>query len=832
MKEAVDSLNLIKKEGTFAEKNRIFNCLIKSLAFKKDLFLAKKVYDRLISLNLHRNGYFGNRAVHMFVECGSLDDAIHAFEVVGVKNLWLWSVILNGLCRNGCFEEVLRIFSDFNHTHLSADGFILTSVLRACSSLRNLKVGREVHGLVYRRGYESDLFVSNCLIDMYGKCGCANIARRVFDRMLGRDVVSWNSMLNGYTRKKDFDGFLRLVAEIEAGGMVPNLVTWNTMISCYAFYGHAKEALNCFRKMQLMGVKPDVLSCNVLISALSKSRYFEEALELIRQMQNFGLEPDVASWTTLIGGYVGFGYLKEAVSLFSKLQNSGLLQDEHMFSTVLNACAGLEALEQGKEIHGYIIRNELTVGAFLRESLVHMYVKCGKLDDASKLLSHNNIVSWNTLISGYMQKGNMVEAKGLFQKLQSRYLKPDLVSWNIMINCDAEEGNTEGALGVLARMRAAGISPDSVSWNTLIKGYMRSKQIGDAMQLLSRIDSPSSEQNPGSWNTLMTNHINHGDGEEALRVFHLMRNHGVQPDAITFTCILHACALLGALRIGKSVHGCVMRSNTIDKYIKNGLLEMYIKSRDLGTAWKLFTRIRERNLVLWNGMISGFAKSGKPREAHRLFYEMQAEKLSPDVISWTSILSGYTKSGNANKAFEIWRQMRQSGIQLDPFSITAALKACTESGRLGSGREIHGFSITYGLEKTPSVKAGLITMYFNCGSIKEAVSLFESGPRDITLIWNSMISGYVKHGHGKLALSVFQRMQSEGVDVNYVTLMGVSSACFGTNLDYEDRQYCDLILQDMPLNIVKGTLKMFNNGASEFQSKARFHSAMNYYKHM
>ncbi|XXG82229.1 hypothetical protein AAC387_Pa10g0219 [Persea americana] len=152
-------------------------------------------------------------------------------------------------------------------------------------------------------------------------------------------------------------------------------------------------------------------------------------------------------------------------------------------------------------------------------------------------------------------------------------------------------------------------------------------------------------------------------------------------------------------------------------------------------------------------MISRFAKSGKPHEAHRLFQEIQAEKLRPDVISWTSILSGYTKSGNANKAFEIWCQMRQSGIQLDPFSITVALKACTESGRLGSGREIYGFSITYGLEKTPSVKAGLITMYFNCGTIKEAISLFESAPCDITLIWNAMISGYVKQGHGKLALS-------------------------------------------------------------------------------
>lgn len=406
-----------------------------------------------------------------------------------------------------------------------------------------------------------------------------------------------------------------------------------------------------------------------------------------------------------------------------------MLQDEHIFCTVLKACAGLEALEQGREIHGYIIRNELTVRAFLRASLVHMYVKCGKLDNGRKLLSHNDIVSWSTLISGYMQNGNVEESKELFHLLQSRCL-PDLVSWNIMINCRAEEGNTDGSLGKLACMQAAGILPDSVSRNTLIRGYATCKQIGDAMQLLSQIDSPSSKQNPDSWNTLMSNHINHGDGEEALQVLHLMRSHGVELDAITFTCILHARALLGALQIGQSVHGRMIQSNTIDKYINDGFLEMDIKSDDLGTAWKLLARIGERNLVMWNGMISGSARSGKPCAAHRLLHKMQGEKLIPNVISWTTILSGYTKCGNADRGLEIWCQMRLSGFQLDPYSVTAALKACAKSGMVCCRREIHGFSITYGLDKNPSVQAGLITMYFKCGSIKEAVSLFESAPHD------------------------------------------------------------------------------------------------------
>ncbi|KAL5993588.1 hypothetical protein ACLOJK_014513 [Asimina triloba] len=790
LKEAVGCLDSIPKECKPAGKASLYDCLLRSLAVEGDPILARKVYNHMIQSNLHKNGYFGTKITHIFVECGSLADAANAFEAVEHKNLWLWSVILNGFCKAGLFDGALELYRDFSTSCLRADGFILSSILRACGGLRNSRLGREVHGFVYRNGHESNVFVCNCLVDMYGKCGLVRDARNIFDRILHRDVVSWNSVLKCYCQGDNFDGFAGLVAEIAAGGVKPNLITWNSIIAGFAFYGHAKEALNCFYQMQKMGMKPDVISCNSLMSALARCGYFKEALELIKQMQKIGLEPDITSWTTLVSGLVNFGLLNKALRLFARIQFSKVALDELVFCAVLKACSGLGALRQGREIHGYIVRNGFRTGDFLGAYLLHMYSRCGKLDSARKLLLRNNIFSWNSLIAGYVQNGFGKEAKELFKCLQSEPLKPDLVSWNIMIDSNAREGNTRGALDILDHMLSTGISPDLVTWNSIIKGHTKSMQTDGALQTLHQMESSGFKPNSVSWNTLISNHVSHGSAKEALITFHSMRKHGTELDEVTLSSILHACAILGAMGLGKSVHGFLLRRNFRDNFITSALLLMYIRCGNLDAAWKVFVAT-PRNLVLWNVMISGFAKNGRLSEAHGLLGEMQLAKLNPDVISWTSVFCGYAKSGNAIEALEICSQMWRSGVQLDPIALTAASAACARLREIKGGKEIHGFSITSGLEKDPSVQAALISMYSKCGFMNEAALIFKGAPHTSTLIWNSMISGYVMHGHEELALSLFHRMKNEGVDANLITCAAIS-ACCPTNPDVKDGMFQEL----------------------------------------
>ncbi|XP_010261450.1 PREDICTED: pentatricopeptide repeat-containing protein At5g55740, chloroplastic-like [Nelumbo nucifera] len=718
LKEAVSTLDLFQKPILSPERLRMYELLISSIASVGDLSLANEVYRHMKGSDLHRGCYLGTKIIGMFIKCGSLDAALQVFDAVNDKNLHTWSVILTGFCRNGQFDDALHLVRDFSGTHVRADGFVLSNIVKACAGSCNFRLGREVHGFAYRSGYESDIFVNNCLLDAYRKWGRIDDARKLFDRMYLRDIASWNSMLKGYSDAGEFPAFIRLIEEMKAvEGLKLNLITWNTMISGYAAHGCSKEALNCFCKMQSMGMKPDLISCNALISALARDGYFQEVLELIQQMKIVGLEPDIISWTTLIGGYVNSGYFAEALNLFSEIQSSGLVLDKFMYSLSLKACSGLQAIRQGREIHGHMIRNGFSNGTFLSTSLVNMYAKCGRLDCAKPLLSKNDIVSWNSLISGYIKNGDIKEAKELLQQLQAEPLKLDLVSWNLMINCYVEEGDMNGALGIVDLMQSFGLLPDSFSWNSLLKGYAKAGQLSDAVELLGQTEFARCKQDSCSWNTLISTHVKNGKGVKALQAFRFMRIREFEVDPITISCILRACALLGALRIGKSIHGWIIRRKTQDKYVTSALLEMYIKSNALDSAQKLFAVTAKTNLVLWNGMISGLAKCGQMHEAYKLFHEMRSTNLSPDVVSWTSIMLGYIKCGNADLALEVWTQMLQAGVQPDPISLIAASTACANLGMLGIAKEIHGFSITTGLEREPSVQAVLMNMYLECGSM-------------------------------------------------------------------------------------------------------------------
>ncbi|XP_068666620.1 pentatricopeptide repeat-containing protein At5g55740, chloroplastic-like [Aristolochia californica] len=782
LKEAVQTLHVIKEIGDSPENIRILDRLLHLIALKRDLFLAREVYESLVGSNMHKNACLGTKIVSMFIKCGSLGDAIEAFAGTAEKNLQSLSIILKALCDSFCFSEALRLFCDLNETsHVRPDGFVLTSLLRACGGSKNIRLGKQVHGFIYRNGYGNNVFVGNCLIDMYGKCDCLTDACWWFDRMPVRDIVSWNSMLKAYVQERNFDGFAGLVSEMQVKEVEPNLITWNIMISGYAGHGPAKKALNCFYEMQSMGLKPDLISCNSLISALVQNGHVIEALELVRQMQTVGLQPDLVSWTSLIKGYVNLGCFTEALGLFSRVCHTRVALDELIVSAALKACSDLKALRHGKEIHGYIIRNGFQMKGSLNASLVNMYAKCQKLDLSRKLLSDANIVSWNSLIAGYIENGNVDEAKDTFKKLDSKNLKPDLVSWNLMINCLAQYSGANAALETLHLMQSAGISPDLISWNTLIKGFVKSGNVKDAVYLQTQVEGLGFEQSSSSWNILISDNVRNGNGEGALRIFHLMKSHGVDPDAITISCILRACALLQALHIGKSIHGRIIRSQMTDNYINSSLLEMYMESNDLCSARHIFARNPKRNLIFWNGMISGLAKKGKLHEAQGLLHKMQLEKLNPDVVSWTSVITGYVRGGRPDIGLQIWSQMLHLGLHPDPITITAATSACAKLKNLDYGKRIHGFSMITGLHKDPAVQAALISMYCKCGTIKDAVSIFERVSHLSTIIWNSMLSGYMTQKNGNMALYLFQRMRREGIDPNPVTLAIVQSACHQTN---------------------------------------------------
>jgi pentatricopeptide repeat protein len=114
---------------------------------------------------------------------------------------------------------------------------------------------------------------------------------------------------------------------------------------------------------------------------------------------------------------------QKALELFEKLQQEGVQPDSVTFVGVLNACASILALEEGRCVHQQIVEFGCDSEVFVGNSLVHMYAKCGSIEDAWRgfnKMPSRNVVTWNAMVLGHVKCGQGQKALELFQQMQQK----------------------------------------------------------------------------------------------------------------------------------------------------------------------------------------------------------------------------------------------------------------------------------------------------------------------------------------------------------------------------------------------------------------------------
>ena len=142
---------------------------------------------------------------------------------------------------------------------------------------------------------------------------------------------------------------------------------------------------------------------------------------------------DVISWTTLIIGFYEYGDDEEALNCFNKMQIEGVSPNTHTMVCILRACGSMVDVGNGLEIHAHMekkgwLDSDVAVGT----ALLDMFVKCGLLPEAHKIFStlhFRDVVSWTTLIGGFVQFGHAAEALELFDKMRIEGITPDAISF-------------------------------------------------------------------------------------------------------------------------------------------------------------------------------------------------------------------------------------------------------------------------------------------------------------------------------------------------------------------------------------------------------------------
>jgi len=354
-----------------------FGSVLKACTNLVALDRGLEIHKHIIEAGLELHVCVGTALIEFYAKCGRLEDANILFKKMTERNVVTWNTMISIYDQNGQGEEALELFCNMRLAGLKPDRFTFSTILTCCASLALPKHTKIVHANIIKTGAE-DVFVGSALVDAYAKSQNVEDARRVFDSLSDRNVVSWGAIITGYTQSGLEGEALKLFCKMKRSDIKPDHFTFTSILSACASMVALKHGEAIHSLIIKTGFELDMFVGSALIDMYAKCKSTANA-QLV-----FDKSPirNIVMWSAMITGYAHFGHGEEALKLFSQMQLIGPEPDQFTFSSVLRACISLATLENGKQIHAYIIKTGFESWLFVGTNLVDMYAKCGSLLDS------------------------------------------------------------------------------------------------------------------------------------------------------------------------------------------------------------------------------------------------------------------------------------------------------------------------------------------------------------------------------------------------------------------------------------------------------------------
>ena len=363
--------------------------------------------------------------------------------------------------------------------------------------------------------------------------------------------------------------------------------------------------------------------------------------------------PSVVAWTSLINEYVkNRDMVEEAVALYHRMIQEGVNPNHVTYLCVLKACAFLGLIHHGKYVHVNVSVNSSGSELVLGNALIDMYAKCGDVEMAQiefNQMYDRTVVSWNSLISGYVKNHDYEHAFSLFLDMKQGGIEPDPVTFlSVLKMCASKKDLGHGKLthsGILT----AGFEEIAFIENALVDMYCKCECLEDAKRVFGRIKKP----HVGAWNALISGCAELSFPEEAIKNFKEMKCETLELSRVTFLSVLKASSVLAALDLGCEIHELIKRNRLeTDLFVASNLVDMYAKCGNLEEARKVFDKMSSRSLVTWNTLISGYALHGEAKEAFRLSWRMEKkERVDLNHVTLVGLLFACSHAGLVEEGY-------------------------------------------------------------------------------------------------------------------------------------------------------------------------------------
>ncbi|XP_015162874.1 putative pentatricopeptide repeat-containing protein At1g64310 [Solanum tuberosum] len=311
------------------------------------LIIGEAIHAFCLKLGVESNDHVSSLLVSMYSRCKCMGSAFSVFDSLVEPDLVTWSALISGISLCGDSVKALDFFREMNMKGGKADASLITTVLTACSQLANVQPGIETHGYAFRHGYHSEVMVSSALLDMYSKCGFLELGYQVYETMVFKNIVSYNSI-----------------------------------ISSLGLYGLASQAFEIFEKALEEGHKPDEATFSALLCACCHAGLVNDGREYFRRMKDqFGISANTEHYIYMVKLLGMEGQLREAYELVQSLQEP---IDSGIWGALLSCCDAHRNYEVADIVACRLFGNKLENNSY-RIMLSNMYASDGRWDLVNKL---------------------------------------------------------------------------------------------------------------------------------------------------------------------------------------------------------------------------------------------------------------------------------------------------------------------------------------------------------------------------------------------------------------------------------------------------------------
>ncbi|KAH7416067.1 hypothetical protein KP509_14G073700 [Ceratopteris richardii] len=396
-------------------------CCLQACGNTRALCRGKQMHVDIINKGMLREHcLLGNALVDMYAKCGAFEKAERVSNEQLIRNRVTWTALIAGYCEHGEHDKAILCHQRMQSEGLSSDGLTLAWVLKACSSIRDLERGKEVHVTIAREGFlKRDNVLANALVDMYAKCGAPEMAEQVFEELPMCDgVVSWTAVITGYHQQGQGEEALSCFKRMQMKGFSPDIVTLLCTLQVCGSLGAIQNGEQIHASVVRQGLLGNDKLGNVLVDMYSKcGKVFKAQLVF----DDLGIQ-DVVSWTALMAGHALTGKHDEVFGLLNRMMRLGISPNSVTLTVVLSACTDVCLLNKAPTLFEMMnLRYGVSPAVEHCTCIVDLLGRAGRFDEAVNIAegmtSVKNLPVWLALLATCRQWDNVEIGEFAFEHI-------------------------------------------------------------------------------------------------------------------------------------------------------------------------------------------------------------------------------------------------------------------------------------------------------------------------------------------------------------------------------------------------------------------------------